>query len=836
MRAIYITDSDFPMTIRNNRDKNFIKTVNEIIEANLSNERFGVSELAGKMNMSRTTLHRRVKSAIGHSVSQFIRNARLSKALELLKNEPLTVAETAYMTGFRSATYFSKCFSDYFGYPPVDVTKSTFDGTDLEDHKDENASEESRNLMHNFPVQTTSFIGREKEMEIIIDLIKKNRIVTLAGTGGCGKTRLACEVVAQLGKDFPDGIWFVDLAPVETVDLVISQLMKTLELSEIPGGDMMKIIVESIRNKRLLILLDNCEHLQITCAEISRRLIESDPGISLVVTSREALKIKGEKVWIVPSLSLADPTTNIVLKRSELSEAVKLFADRAKLNNPSFEIVEENASAVSSICQGIDGLPLAIELVASRTRYMDTKTLLHRLSERFDTLPSLDQGIVDRHKTIQSTIEWSYNLISEEEKTLFRQLSVFSGDFDLTAVEEVCSKKSLPKERILDFLSKLVDRSMVQTLYKPGQQMRYVLLKTLQKYGSRLLAENGELEAARMRHLEYFTRLAEQSYEERLKSQLDWVNRLEQEHDNLVAALHWTESNDPGMFVRLSGALGWFWRFHSYYSMGLKFLEQALKKESGRTESYARLLYSTGSMLSITGDSKRAIELMNDSLKIWRKFKNIEQEAAVLRDLIFPYYSEGDDESSQTCSKKCMELARQTNNLELINHCVGYVCFNLVSAKRFDQLKPLLEEYLDTSERLNQPDGIVVARHLMGDCAMAEKEFNESERKYAESLKTGIKYGNVGQSIFDLHGIALSLAGQRRWAKCIRLDAAANSAAGERGFSLRGVAGFWDEWIDTYIERAKKEVGEELTRQYEEEGIAKGFEKAVEYAMDFHKD
>jgi hypothetical protein len=270
--------------------------------------------------------------------------------------------------------------------------------------------------------------------------------------------------------------------------------------------------------------------------------------------------------------------------------------------------------------------------------------------------------------------------------------------------------------------------------------------------------------------------------------------------------------------------------------LGCDFLERALAKDLARSEYYARALYGLGLLLSLTSDVTKAIDLLNESMILWRQFGNAEQEAAVLRDLIFPYHSVGDEKSSQACGKKCLDLAKQTKNLELINHCLGYVCFTYLTAKNFHQVKPMVSELLETSEKLNQPDGIVIARHYMADCALGVKDFQDAERRYALSIETCSKYGNELQSITDLQGIAFEVSGQSRWAKSIRLDAAANEKARLSGVRLKGLAGFWDEWIDTYIQGARKEAGEELTRQYEEEGIAMGFEKAVEYAMDFSID
>jgi predicted ATPase/AraC-like DNA-binding protein len=818
-------------------DKSFTRCLNEIIEVNLSNERFGVSELAFKMNMSRKTLYRRIKSATGQSVSQFLRNKRLNKALELIKNESLTVAEAAYITGFGSATYFSKCFRDYYGYPPVEVLKQVSDGTDLNDDTEVVASEELSSRMHHFPVQTTSFIGREKEIGKIQDLIRHRRVVTLTGAGGCGKTRLACEVAARLVEDYPDGIWFVDLAPMETVDLVAKQVMNTLGLSEAPGGDIMKTVEEGIRDKKLLLLLDNCEHLLITCAEISRRLIEFCPGVSLLLTSREVLNIKGEKVYIVPALTLADPTGISDIDRIGRSEAVRLFTDRALLNNAGFSLTEKNASTVLNICQKVDGLPLAIELVASRTRHMDAVTMLDRLSERFDKIPSLDPGIIDRHKTVEAAIDWSYYLLSDDEKALFRRLSVFSGGFDLVAAEEVCADEPLNREIILDLLSQLVEKSMIQTVYQPGQQMRYKLLETLQRYGSDLLAEIGESEETRKRHLDYFTRMAEKAYEEQFEAQNKWADWLDKERNNILAALNWAESNSPEHFINLTGLLFWYWRLRSDLTMGKNYLERAVGGKTSSSGSHARNLLGMGLLIWMTdGDQERSISLMNDSLGIWRKLDNQKEEAIILCEIIEPLLQSGERDACIAYSEKALEIARELGKPGMINYCLIYFCTALIHTRQYEKGKPLVEELLISSKKLEDIWGMECALHYLGDCGIGTKDYIEGEKWYAQGIETSYKHGTHWLVAFDTQGIAFALSGQGRFKKAIRLEAAAREQFILAGIEPDGMYDFWDEWIETYIEGAKKELGEERTRQCQEEGIRMGYDKAVEYALDFNKD
>jgi len=825
------------MEIQNKREDAFIKRVNEIIANNMKDERFGVSELAGRMNMSRKTLYRRIQSATGKSVSQFIRNARLDKAMKLLKNDPLTVAEAAYLTGFGSATYFSKCFRDYFGYPPVEVTRQILDGSYLEDQEKEgDASEDNTSRMHNFPVQTTSFIGREKEMTIVRALIQSKRMVTLTGAGGCGKTRLACEVVPQLIEDYPDGAWFVDLAPVKTDDHVAKQLMNTLGLSEVPGAELMKTLEEGIRNRKLLILLDNCEHLLTTCADIAHRLVRSVPELSLVATSREALNIQGEQIWIIPSLTLVDPVTVDSIEQAQSSEAVKLFTERSRLNNPGFELVEKNASTVSSICHKVDGLPLAIELVASRTRYMDTLTMLERLSERFDRIPSLDPGIIERHKTIEAAIDWSYNLLSVDEKALFRRLSVFTGGFDLVAAEEICSKESVTREGILDLLSQLVEKSMIQAVYTPDRRMRYKLLETLQRYGSNELAESGETKETRKKHLEFFVRMSEKACEEQFEAQEKWVGWLEKERDNLLSALNWAESNSPDRLAELAGLLSWFWRQKADFSLGIGYLERGLASNSGSSKTTARSLFGLGLLTWQTGDSQRAVDYMYKSLEIWRKLGIPREIANTLAEISEPLLHSGEEDASLKLSEEAVKIAREVGSPGLINHCLLYYSVVLVHTKQYEKGEPLVEELLFSSRSLENIYGIETALHLHGDCAVGRKAYKEGEKRYANGIETSFKYGNLSYVAFDTQGVAFALSGQGRYAKAIRLDAAARELFKEIGMTVDGMVGFWDEWIETYIEGAKKKLGKSRTMQCQEEGIKMGFEKAVEYAMDLHLD
>lgn len=948
------------------REQIFIERVTELIDINLTNEQFGVSELARKMGMSRTSLHRKVSSATKFSVSQFIRQLRLKKAMELLKQTSLTSSEIAFDVGFRSVSYFSKCFHDHYGFPPGEARKmettgpvsgkeappagipkiqigsvvvlpfdnytgddrmstqvsgmhdalinelgqlgsisvvsktsaSTFSNSgktikeiaaelnveavleasvhranekirvqirllkalpeeqqlwaqtfDLEKSDIPGFSGLVINSMaseiqltyppdhHNLLPQLTNFIGREKEMQVLRNLIREHRLVTVVGTGGCGKTRLACEAVMELVPEYKDGVWFIDLSSLESGELVEMEIAEALGIQEVPGQPIIDTLIAQIKDRHLLIILDNCEHLIKACVKISGILLQSVPGLKILATSRETLNITGEKVWRLPSLTLVDPGTIQNVEDAKSSEAVRLFTDRASLNNPEFELASDNMTDVATICKKIDGIPLAVELVASRTRYMDPQLILKRFADRFEKIASTDPGASNRQKTLQATIDWSYNLLSNNEKTLFTRISVFSGGFDLKAAEEVCSDEQLPGENVLNLLSHLVDCSMVNTKTGTDHSLRYYRLETLKQYGLDNLRKRNEEEIFRKRHLNYFMALAEEAYQNQYEEQLKYLNRIEADDDNLIAALDWSEEHLPEKFCLLSGTLAWYWKVKSKMNLGRNYLQRAKCIESGKPEVHARILQGLGLLAWYSSSIDDGIKFCEESLNIWRKLKDLQQEAHCLATLCELHRDEKHDfESGLKYGERALIIARKIGKPGFINHCLISVCQSLVHSKQFEKGLPYVEELIDSSESLEQPMGILYARHFHSDCALGIKDFKEAEKRYTYGIEVASKYGNEWFQLIDMQGAAFAVSGQGRWEKCLRLNAASTEKATSMGIVVYGMIGFWTEWIDTHIGEAKQAVGEVLTRKYEEEGIAMGFEKAIEYALDPDRD
>ncbi|MGH3967217.1 MAG: ATP-binding protein, partial [Mycobacterium sp.] len=345
--------------------------------------------------------------------------------------------------------------------------------------------------VHNLPSQFTSFVGRGSQLTDVCKLLAESRLVTLTGTGGVGKTRLAVQIAALLPNEYADAVWYVDLAPITDPDLVPVTVARALGLPDQPGQSTMDTLLRFVRDRQMLMVLDNCEHLLDPYAELVASLLGTAPGLTLLATSREPIGVAGEATWRVPSLSTAD-------------EAIELFADRARLAHTSFTITDDNATMVAEICGRLDGIPLAIELAAARVRALSLVEILDSLHDRFRLLTGGARTAVRRQQTLRASVDWSHALLTETERILFRRLAAFLGGFDLDAVQAVAGAGDVERYQVLDQLTLLVDKSLVVAENTSGRT-RYRLLETVRQYALEKLAESGEADAVRARHRDYYT-------------------------------------------------------------------------------------------------------------------------------------------------------------------------------------------------------------------------------------------------------------------------------------------------------------------------------------------
>ncbi len=486
---------------------------------------------------------------------------------------------------------------------------------------------------NNLPRQANSFVGRERELTEVGTLMAGTALLSLVGTGGLGKTRLALQIATGALDDHPDGVWFVDLAPVSDATLVPQVLADVLGVKGEVGRPVVEAIVKYVRNLRVLLILDNCEHLVDACADLAKHLLRAGPGVKLLATSREPLRIAGESAFPMPALAVPDPGSVVALDALGQYEAVRLFVDRAVAAQPSFALTQQNAAAVTAICRRLDGIPLALELAAARVRAFSAETISERLSNRFQLLTGGDRTAMPRQQTLRAAIDWSYDLLTEPERALLRRLCVFAGGWTLVAAEAVGGGAGIDAADVPDLLSNLVDKSLVIPRASNGGT-RYHLLETVREYGSAKLREANESDRHRDAHLDHFRQLAETAEPHlRAAGQVEWLGRLHMESDNLRAALEWASSAGRTQSgLALARVLGGFWFIRADYSEGRYWLQRIEDSPDAadHPDDLAWALYFGGVMAMFLSDNERSERCLTRSLALARACGNQRCAAYVL--------------------------------------------------------------------------------------------------------------------------------------------------------------------------------------------------------------
>jgi predicted ATPase/DNA-binding SARP family transcriptional activator len=504
----------------------------------------------------------------------------------------------------RVAAAYERCVKSLkeFGIEPSENTQALY--RRLKSGKEESRAvaslpvEEKRELKRShLPIPLTSFIGREKEVDEVVRMVQENRLVTLLGSGGVGKTRLAIQASKKLSSQFQDGIWWVDLIGLNDGLLVSGEVARVLELSDSSNRPVTDLLVDKLGSRQILLVLDNCEHLISACAQLADRLLGSCENLKILATSREALDIFGESAWHVPSLSV--PGADSSLQELDQFESVGLFLERAKVLQPQFRLTDQNAKPLAQICQRLGGIPLAIELAAARVKMMNLDEIASRLDDRFELLKSGSRAALPRHQTLRATIDWSYDLLTQPERILFQRLAVFAGGFTLAGAEAVCGFRNLKHDEILDLLGRLVVKSLVVVEQTPTSTTRYRMLETIHEYARQKLEEGDESSEVRNHHLEFFVRLAEQAEQNTFGTESVRYHRLlDEELDEIRGAMEWAiHSRQAAMAFRLSAALYYFW--YNRRLLGSEWKEQlddALPLLEGmeRTSARAKALNAMG--------------------------------------------------------------------------------------------------------------------------------------------------------------------------------------------------------------------------------------------------
>ncbi len=684
------------------------------------------------------------------------------------------------------------------------------------------------NRLTNLPVQPTPLIGRERELGELVRLLRGEvRLLTLTGPGGTGKTRLALQVAAELVEEFPSGVFFVALAALAEPDLVLGTLAQTLGVREVPGEALPRTLAEHLSDKQLLLVLDNFEQVLEAAGELPG-LLSSAPGLTLLVTSREALRLSGEQRYPVPTLSLPDPRWRLDAGALARYEAVALFRERARAVQPDFQITDENGAAIAEICRRVDGLPLAIELAAARSRVLSPQALLGRLDERLRLLTGGARDLPERQQTLRATIDWSYGLLSGPEQALFARLAVFRGGRTLEAVEAVCGEDGGLGLDVLDGLESLVDKSLLRREQGSEAEPRFVMLETIQEYACERLAEQGEAEQLERRHADYFLALAEEAQPEFDRADAaSWLARLEREHDNLRAALEFYDAAANGeRELQLTAALWRFWIMRGYVSEGSERLRTALAGPSQELSSARE--NSLGGLAGLAyyqGALDEAEALIEQALASARK-RGDDKNATRFLVTLGAVLQSGDCERAAAIYQEILgqrSLEPQNRAYALLNLCVLLIeTGDLAQARRHAQ------EGLDLLRDLADADATATSLVNLGEIELRLGEPERAREHLAESLPICLRLGNR-------HIVALGIQGFA----AVRL--AGGDAAGS-ALLLGASDGFLEEiavkraptdqaWRERTLDGLRERLSEEDLAQASAAGRALTLDEAVALAL-----
>ena len=651
---------------------------------------------------------------------------------------------------------------------------------------------------HNVPPALTSFIGRGSERAEVERLVSSTRLLTLLGTGGVGKSRLSFQVAEDLLPDFSDGAFVVELGSLSDPALVPQQVLSALGVPEEPGRVHTDTLIASLSGRHMLLVLDGCEHLLWACADLAEAVLRACPKVRILATSREPFRILGETTWRVPSLSVPDPSALPPGVELEDFDAVHLFVSRATQSKPDFAVTQSNAAAIVEVCQRLSGIPLALELAATRVKVLSCEQIAVRLNDQFRLLTGGARNALPRHQTLRAAVDWSYDLLTSTERALFRRLSVFAGDFSLEAAEAICCLGECGSEDILDVLAGLVDKSLV-AVEEHGDRLRYRMLESLRQYAAERLKDAEETDDLSDRMLHWFLTEAEQA-EPELKGpdQGSFLDQLEEEHDNLRAALSWSlERGDCTDGLRLAVTLSRFWLVRGYLSEGRRWLEftlaaspdakpsdraQALiaastlawhqgdydgvgplaekalmiSRELGDKVGVAEALCRLGELRTMTGDHIAAWSLFEQSRAAWgesgAKRGVIQSLNVPLHDLATLACEQGDYDSAERLFEEALEIAQEHGNImDIVHHLSG---LGHVARGRgdYDSAHSFYDESLTAARRLGYKRMVTFNLQYLGGLAWTEGDLPRSAAMYRDALAY---FGPAGDDL----GIARCLEG-----------------------------------------------------------------------------
>ncbi len=618
---------------------------------------------------------------------------------------------------------------------------------------------ETSNRRNNLPAAPTAFVGREQQVQAVRALLRRDdiRLVTLTGPGGVGKSRLGLRVAVDLFGDFEDGVFFIPLDNVRDAPLVTSAIVDTLGVREISGQPLLATLKDYLSDKHMLLLLDGFERA-ISAAPLVAEILAGAPRLKLLVTSRAPLRLRGEREVPVLPLALPDVSRTLTLEELSRTEAVMLFVQRATDVKPDFALTNENAQAVAEICRRLDGLPLALELAAARIKMLTPQALLARLDSRLAFLTSGPRDLPARQQTLRDTIEWSYDLLGETEKVLFRRLAVFAGGCTIEAAQAVCNAAGDLGD-ILAGVSSLVDESLLRQGEGLNGEPRFWILGTIREYGLERLTESGEAADIRRKHAEYFLSMAEQAERKIRSGQRDTgLHELETEHDNLRAALAWSQSaHKADLGLRLAGALSWFWYLNGHWSEGRGWLEDALAEGDAPAAAKAKALFGVGMLAAFQYDGTVALSSLADSIALSREIGDrlVLAYALAMQGTVMTWH--GDSDAGRAILDESLVLFRDLGEKWGLALALGLLGDELITLGRDQEAAAQSERSRALFLELGDKWGLAIALYNLGIVGVRQGDHESARSQLEESIALLRKLGDksfIGFPLLRLGDIA----------------------------------------------------------------------------------
>src|SRR5215212_8082770 len=688
---------------------------------------------------------------------------------------------------------------------------------------------------HNLPPARTSFVGREHEVVEIKRVLPTTRLFTLTGAGGSGKTRLALEVAKDLLETYPDGVWLVELAGLSEGELGVHAMAAVLGVREQRGRPLWDTLVEYLRVKDTLLILDNCEHLIEATARLIDGLLVGCPKLRVLATSREPVSVPGEVVWRVPSLPVPDLRSPATAEQLSGYASVRLFVDRARQRNTAFGLGSRNAQAVADICRRLDGIPLAIELACARVGVLSPEQIAQRLKDSLKLLTGGDRTATLRHQTLKGTLDWSYELLGEPERKLFERLSVFMGGWALEAAETVGTGDGVEEEDVLELLCRLVDKSLAVAEAGEGEA-RYRMLEPIRQYGLERLEQRGNATtAARRHHAAFFLALAEEAEPNLLGPQQgEWLERLETEHDNLRAALSWAlRQKEAELAPRLGGALGEFWHLRGHLSEGRRWLQAGLAKgEATLTAARAKALARAGYIAWEQGDYAHSVALSEESLTLSRKLGDAAGAAAALYTLGWAAMFGDQVERALVLIEEAITLQRAAGDTAGVARSLLILGFVANYRRDYERATALYEESLMLAREAGDGFAIALSLGVGALAALGRGDHQQTKLLCEEGLRTSRRLKIMHLTAAYLH-VAASLAGsQGKATRSARIWGAAEALREAIGTIL---SPFERHLYGPYLSAARAQLDEAAWEAAWAGGRTMTMEEAIEYALSFER-